>query len=78
MPALALSLNFALAAAPQGTGHGTAVPSIFGLDACTVSVRVYVLTEAGLIGVGFSVTAETCSEAYGGIRDAVSGFLKAF
>ena len=76
--ALALGWMLALAAAPQGPRPGMADLPGPGADACTVSARVYVLTEAGLIGVGFSVTAETCCEGYAGIRAAILGFLNAF
>ncbi len=44
---------------------------------CTVSVKLYFLTEAGVIGVGLRVTAGTCSEAYQGIRQGIIGFLNA-
>jgi len=75
---LALAWNLAGAAPPPpATDHLFDSPAT-GAEACTLSARVYILTEAGLIGVGFSITAETCSEAYGGIREAISGFLSAF
>ena len=65
------------AAPPESDRHRAGAPAP-AWESCTLSARVYVLTEAGLIGVGFSITAGTCSEAYGGIRQAISGFLKAF
>lgn len=45
---------------------------------CTVKAKLYLITEAGVFGVGFSVTADTCSEAYQGISQAIAGFLNAF
>jgi hypothetical protein len=76
--ALAFGWILALAAAPQPPRHSMADLPVSGSEACTVSARVYLITETGLIGVGFSITAETCSEAYSGVRQAVLGFLKAF
>ena len=60
--------------APPG---GPLKPFACGPESCTVSAKLYFLTEAGLIGIGISVTAGTCSEAYQGILDAFSGFLEA-
>ena len=76
--ALAMVWGLAGAAATHAPRQGVTDLPDPGWETCTVSARVYILTEAGLIGVGFSITAETCSEAYAGIRQAVSGFLKAF
>lgn len=76
--ALALGWAHTLAALPPGPSCAMADPPVPGLESCTVSARVYVITETGLIGVGFSITAETCSDAYSGIRQAIVGFLKAF
>lgn len=45
---------------------------------CTVKAKLYLITEAGVFGVGFSVTADTCSEAYQGLSQAIAGFLNAF
>ncbi len=75
---LALGWVFAATAADPGTNPRMPDPPVPGAEACTVSARVYVVTEAGVIGVGFSISAETCSEAYAGIRQAISGFLKVF
>lgn len=44
---------------------------------CTVSVKLYILTEAGVISFGLNATAGTCSEAYQGIRQGIVGFLNA-
>lgn len=60
--------------APAG---GALKPFVCGPESCTVSAKLYFLTQAGLIGIGVSVTASTCSEAYQGIRDAFYGFLEA-
>jgi hypothetical protein len=43
---------------------------------CTLSVKVYIPTEAGIIGIGLSITASTCEEAEAGITDAIRGFIK--
>nr|WP_298331977.1 hypothetical protein [uncultured Christiangramia sp.] len=42
---------------------------------CTRSIKVYVPTTAGLVGLGLSITADTCEEADAGIADAVRGFV---
>jgi hypothetical protein len=42
---------------------------------CTRSIKVYIPTPAGIIGVGFSITADTCAEADAGIGEAVRGFI---
>ena len=77
---LSLALGWAITAAAAFPGAHRTMPDppVHVPEACTVSARVYVVTEAGVIGVGFSITAETCSEAYAGIRQAISGFLKSF
>ncbi len=78
---LSLALLFCLQLAPatampagEAATAGIAIAHPFD---CTVSAKVYVLTDAGLIGVGLSVTAGSCSEAIQGIRLAITGFLKA-
>jgi hypothetical protein len=43
---------------------------------CTRSIKVRVLTEAGIIGFGLSITAGSCQEADAGIASAIRGFIK--
>lgn len=45
-------------------------------QSCTRSVKIYIPTQSGLIGIGLSITAPTCSEADAGIREAAEGFMK--
>ncbi|NER12957.1 hypothetical protein GWK08_05870 [Leptobacterium flavescens] len=42
---------------------------------CTLSIKIYVPTQSGIIGVGLSITADTCEEAREGIGDAINGFI---
>ncbi|RZS93874.1 hypothetical protein [Aquimarina brevivitae] len=42
---------------------------------CTLSFKVYIPTEAGIIGFGMSITADTCEEAEAGIGAAVDGLI---
>ena len=76
--ALLLCLYLAPARAMSGPAGRPGETNIQGPYDCTVSARVYLITEAGVIGVGLSITAGTCSEAYQGISQAISGFLRAF
>ncbi|MCJ7468115.1 MAG: hypothetical protein MUO53_15660 [Maribacter sp.] len=43
---------------------------------CTRSIKIRVLTEAGIIGFGLSITAGTCQAADAGITNAIRGFIK--
>ena len=70
---LILSCIRAGAAEPSGPVSREGSPA----DACTRSFKVYVLTEAGLIGFGISVTADTCQEANSGLLEAIKAFWKA-
>ncbi len=47
------------------------------IDSCTYSMKIYVVTDAGIVGVGFSITADTCEEARAGVLAAIRGFVEA-
>ena len=42
---------------------------------CTLSFKVYIPTQSGIVGFGMSITADTCDEASAGISDAIAGFM---
>lgn len=43
---------------------------------CTLSVKCYFITEAGVIGVNLSISAEDCETAKKGVWEAIQGFAK--
>lgn len=42
---------------------------------CTLSFKVYIPTQSGIVGFGMSITADSCEEARAGIGGATKAFL---
>jgi hypothetical protein len=56
----------------------TILPVVHSPYDCTLNANCIIITEAGIVKITLSITAEDCALAQRGIWEAAKGFLKAF